>query len=74
MSNFHIKNMHNAKIGKGWHWHSRLKCWQALIRVNGKRRYLGKFDSEHDARSAYEAAKREFIPSPAKPKQEAMEI
>jgi hypothetical protein len=50
------QNMANMKLTKGWHWHSSKERWQALIRKEGRRIYLGSFDTEEEARAAYEAA------------------
>jgi len=67
------ENMRNCSSGNGWHWHKRAKRWQALIRVNGKRKYLGQFSDEQDAKAAYiSAAKKhhgEFSRPPKKPEQ-----
>ena len=43
---------------KGYCWHKRLNKWVAEININGKRKHLGCFDKEEDARNAYEQAKR----------------
>lgn len=59
-------NNHNSIIPKtntsgfkGVFWHTQYSKWQAQIRCNGKRIYLGRFDSPEDAYTAYcEAAKR----------------
>jgi hypothetical protein len=37
-----------------------VRHWQAQIKVNGKTRYLGSFDSPEEASSAYEAAVKQF--------------
>jgi hypothetical protein len=46
---------------RGVHYHSRLKKWEAGIRVDGKRKYLGVFHKEIDAALAYDQAAREFF-------------
>lgn len=50
-------NMHNQKC-KGYHWDKRAKKWQAQIKVAGKKKHLGYFDSQEEARAAYELAKK----------------
>ncbi len=71
------QNMMNI-AHSGVHWHRARGKWQALIRVNGKRRFLGSFATEQDARAAYERARAElhglfsFIERPTAPKQEAL--
>jgi hypothetical protein len=42
---------------KGYCWHKRVKKWQARISIDGKDKYLGCFDNEHDARQAFLQAK-----------------
>jgi hypothetical protein len=70
------QNMMNSATGKGWHKHG--NRWQALIRANGKRLFLGCFDTEAQAREAYEKAAREHhgafsvIARPEPAKQEVM--
>jgi hypothetical protein len=41
---------------KGVTWHRQVRKWQAAIKVDGKHRYLGCYESEEDAARAYEAA------------------
>lgn len=46
---------------KGVSWDKRKLKWQAGIKINGKRKALGRFDNEEDASKAYsDAAKRAF--------------
>lgn len=70
------ENMRNVRGAKGWHWHSRAGKWQALIRADGKRKYLGAFATEAEAKAAYEKAAAElhgqFRPAPAK--QQALDL
>lgn len=41
---------------KGVCWYSPRSKWAAYIHVNGKTRYLGRFNSEEEAAAAYDAA------------------
>jgi hypothetical protein len=41
---------------KGVTWHKRDRKWTAAIRVNGKRKYLGYFNTENAAGAAYDEA------------------
>jgi hypothetical protein len=41
---------------KGVSWHRRDKKWHARIRINGKRKHLGRFADELAAARAYDAA------------------
>ena len=41
---------------KGVYWHKRDKKWQAQIRIDGKKKHLGSFDSELKAAKAYNNA------------------
>lgn len=41
----------------GVHWNSRIMKWQASIKINGVSKYLGVFDDEEDAYSAYKSEK-----------------
>lgn len=43
---------------KGVHWSAKGKCWRAQIRIGGRARDLGGFDSELDAALTYDAAAR----------------
>lgn len=72
------QNMMNADIGIGCHWHSRQRRWQALIRAEGKRLFLGTFATKEEAKAAYELARQKlhgefsFVEKPAPAVQEAL--
>lgn len=76
------ENMRNVKGKKGWHWHASRNKWQALIRVDGKRQYLGQYATEAEAKAAYQRAAVELhggftstvIEHAPEPKQEAMPL
>ena len=46
---------------KGAQWDKRRKCWVSTIRVEGRSRSLGVFQSERAAADAYDAAAREHF-------------
>lgn len=52
-------NKHNQS-SKGYHWHARDKKWEAAITTNKKQIYLGRFDTEAEARAVYLAAKKAY--------------
>lgn len=45
----------------GVHWHKSYNKWQSLILVNGKQKYLGRFEKEYDAHLAYQNALKDFL-------------
>ena len=45
---------------KGCSWDKSRNKWAAEIKVSGKKKYLGRFDSEIEARNAYLAAKEQL--------------
>jgi len=58
-----VTNQHNcfnrSKV-KGYSWDKKAKRWRAVIRVNRKRKHIGYFDTEEEARAAYLAAKAKY--------------
>jgi len=48
------------RTAKGYHWHKRRNKWQAQITINGKKKHLGLFTEEADARNAYLEAKEKY--------------
>lgn len=53
----HQENHLNRTTAKGYNWHKQHQKFTAQIQLNGKKIYLGLFNSEEDARSAYLSAK-----------------
>jgi hypothetical protein len=57
----HAENLRNAhwRHGtsrfKGVSWHAGAKAWEAYIRLNGRKQYLGSFESEIDAAKPHDA-------------------
>ena len=51
------QNHFNRSNVKGYSWIKRDKKWVASIMLDGKKKYLGGFENEEDAREAYLAAK-----------------
>ena len=58
-----VTNQHNhmnrSKV-KGYSWDKGCKKWRVRIKVNNKRKHLGYFDTEEEARAAYLAAKAKY--------------
>lgn len=53
------QNLFNQKA-KGYSWNKQNKKWTAQIQINGKKKHLGSFENEEDAREAYLKAKPIF--------------
>ena len=54
----HQENHFNRSKTKGYAWHKVKGKWIASIRVNGKKKHLGYYDNEQDARQSYLSAKQ----------------
>jgi len=54
-NNLNVDRVYNAK---GYYWHKAKNKWVAQISINGKRKHIGYFDKEEEARIAYEQAKQ----------------
>jgi hypothetical protein len=52
------QNHFNETKAKGYCWHKPAKKWMAYIRLNGKGKNLGYYDTEDEARQAYLDAKK----------------
>jgi hypothetical protein len=77
------ENAHNRGMGTGCVWYEpRLSKWRAEIRENGKKKHLGVFLTEEEARSAYIAAKillmprqtSQLLPTPEAKNQEGYQV
>ena len=55
------ENQQNTSRGD-YRYHKRDKIWEARITLNGKRKYLGRFNTEEEARAAYLAEKIKLHP------------
>jgi len=55
-------NCNNLHFVKGYCYHKRYNKYQAQINVNGKRIYLGRYDTAEEARAAYLKAKPIYHP------------
>lgn len=55
----HQQNMFNKKV-KGYSWHKQTNKWQSQIKFNGKKIYLGIYNTEDEARQSYLQAKEEY--------------
>lgn len=56
----HQENHFNQTRAKGYCWNKRYKKWESYISLNSKRKFLGYFDNEVDARNAYLDAKKKY--------------
>jgi hypothetical protein len=56
-------NNRNKLWIKGYSWNKRDRKWASSIHINGKRKHLGNFDTEAEARAAYVAAMNLFFPN-----------
>jgi hypothetical protein len=53
----HQQNMWNRKTANGCSWHKTANKFQAQIRINGRKKNLGLFHTQQEARNAYLKAK-----------------
>jgi hypothetical protein len=56
-------NMRNKPSTKGYYWHKQGQKWKAQIRIDGKSKHLGLYDTKADARQAYVKAIRKYFPN-----------
>jgi hypothetical protein len=54
----HQQNQWNRHTAKGYTWHKPAKKWMAYIILNNKKKHLGYYDTEAEARQAYLDAKK----------------
>jgi hypothetical protein len=54
------QNHFNRSNVKGYYWREDRKKWESQITTDGKRKYLGQFKKEEDARAAYLKAKPKY--------------
>jgi hypothetical protein len=65
----HPQNMQNRSIYtnnksgvRGVHWHKRQEKWIASIRVDGKLKHIGSFNTVDEAEQAVKEARRKYMP------------
>ena len=56
-------NQHNQRSAKGYYWKKSLGKYQAQIKLNNKLIYLGLYNTEDEARTAYLDAKKIYHPT-----------
>ena len=54
----HQQNQWNQTKAKGYTWHKPTNKWRSHIRINGKKKHLGLYTTEEEARQAYLNAKK----------------
>ena len=55
------KRIHNTSGFKGVHWNTTAKAWAARIGLNGKRIFLGYFNTKEEAAKAYDDAAKQYF-------------
>jgi hypothetical protein len=55
-------NQRNKPSSKGYSWNKLAKKWKAQMKIEGRIKHLGYFDTEAEARAAYIAAHNLFFP------------
>jgi hypothetical protein len=60
VANSTLNNRNVITTAKGYTWDKKSNKWQSQIYFNGKQIYLGKFNTEKEAREAYIKAKKEY--------------
>lgn len=56
----HSQNNHNRIGMKGYYFHKMIKKWLVSIQKNGKRHFIGFFNTEEEAKEAHKKASREL--------------
>lgn len=56
-SNRNQQNQNRSEV-KGYNWHKLIKKWHSQIQIDGKKKSLGYFNTEEEARLAYLEAKK----------------
>lgn len=54
------QNHFNETKAKGYTWDKKRKKWYARIMIDGKKKFLGYYNNEQEAREAYLAAKEKY--------------
>jgi hypothetical protein len=57
------ENKHNNTVAKGYCFDKSRNKWSAKIKLNGKPIFLGRYNTEAEARAAYVEAKKKYHPT-----------